>query len=342
MKNNTSFENKIIDVVFVILVIKIGYTLLLVIYLPASEFILSLLSTIFISFLLLYVLRGFKKGFGFQSNNSFNNSSSSSSVMLETSIFSRLQKKYLDLAQSYVDQKEYKKAAHIHMRLLKDNYTAAEVLNDGGLYLEAASIYSKYLRDDHKAAACFEKGKAYKDALNLYLKTGEEEKAGDMYKKLNDIESANKCYNKAVQQEIELGKYIKASQIIRHKIKSHSRAQQLLLEGWNKNFEKLECLTNYFKNLDTGISLEGEIKSIYHEKTNISNRIVYFHVLKNLYGKSTSLDKLIRNISYEIVAQLMDSHIDLVAELNYLNSDNKNFAKDVLKYKITSRNKKRL
>lgn len=337
MKNKQSFDKKVIDVVFIVLILKLIYSLLSGFYLGTSEFVMLIFSTVLFSLLLFYVLKRL-------ANSEFNTITKNrngpeSNVLLQSSVFNKIEQKYRTLAQEYVDQKEYKKAANVYMKLLKDNYSAANVLYNGELYLEAATIHLKYLKNESKAAECFEKGKAYKDALHLYLKLNNHEKVGDMYRNMNDVVEAKKAYYKEVDTSIASGQYIKASQLLRSKIKTPKEAQKLLLEGWDKNIQKKECLTAYFQNLSTKKPLDTEIQSIYETKTNPFNKEAFFEVLKTQFGKNKEANKTIRAISYEIVSQLIDKKPEIVSELNYLNTENKSFTKDVVKYKLNRRGK---
>lgn len=332
MKNKQSFDKKVLDVVFIVLILKLIYSLLSGFYLGTSEFVILIFSTVVFSILLFYVLKRL-------ANSDFNTitkdrNGPASNVLLQTSIFSQIEKKYRDLAQEYVKNKEYKKAAHVYMKLLKDNYAAANVLYDGELYIEAATIHLKYLKNEPKAAECFEKGKAYKDALHFYKKLNYHEKVGDMHTHMNEMEEAKKAYYTVVDTDVERKQYIKASHVLRDKIKAPEEAQELLLEGWDKNIQNKECLQTYFQNLKDKTVLEEEIQTIYDTKTHETNKESFFQVIKSQFGKNEKVNKKVRTISYEIVSQLIDKKPEIASELNYLNTENKSFSKDVMTYKL--------
>uniref|UniRef100_UPI00404A1D61 tetratricopeptide repeat protein n=1 Tax=Flavobacterium sp. TaxID=239 RepID=UPI00404A1D61 len=331
-ENKKLFASKIIDVVFTILLIRIIYSLFFVFYISIGEFVLLLLTSIGFSLLLYYSLKKVSNGDGFSGFWS-NSNGSGSSVLLHSSVFDQIEQKYRNLAQEYIKQKEYKKAAHIYMKLLKDNYEAAEVLYDGELYMEAATVNLKYLKNERKAALCFEKAKAYKEALNLYLKLDEHEKVGDMYVQLNEVNKAKIAYYRKKDQLMVSGQYLDASKLSRTKLKLPNEAQRILLEGWDKNIEAKECLHAYFQNLDQDSDLETEMQTIYETKTSDS-KVKFLQVIKYQFGKDVSVNKKIRNISYEIVSHLVQKNPNIISELNYLNVQNTTFAKDVLKYKL--------
>lgn len=334
MENKRSFEKKVMDVVFIILLTKVIYSLISGFYLGSNDFVILMLTTVVISLVLYKVLKRLSN-----SGESINRSDNGlgSNVLLETSIFNRIEQKYRDLAQEYIKNKEYKKAAHVYMKLLKDNYTAANVLYEGEFYLEAAAVNLKYLKNENKAAECFEKGKAYKKALDLYEKLNNYEKVGDMYVKLNNKEKAHKAYYKVADDNVISGQYVKAAQILREKIKAPKEAQELLLDGWEKGFQREECLSNYFQFLQKKKEIDQEIQIIYDTKTNDNNKRIFLQVIKKQFGKSDKMNKRIRDISYEIVAQYIHKSPEIVSELNYLNVQNTTFTKDALRFKLNKR-----
>ncbi|NHN25748.1 hypothetical protein FIA58_008685 [Flavobacterium jejuense] len=337
MKNKQSFDKKVIDVIFILLILKLIYSLLSGFYLGTSEFIILIVSTVIFSLLLFYVLKRLANS---EFNSTIKNGNGpESNVLLQSSVFNQIEQKYRDLAQEYVKNKEYKKAAHVYMKLLKDNYTASNVLYDGGLYIEAATVNLKYLKNESKAAECFEKGKAYKDALHLYKKLENHEKVGDMYMHMNELEEAQKAYYTVVDTDVGVKQYIKASHVLKDKIKAPEEAQELLLEGWEKNIQNKDCLQAYFQNLKDKNNLEENIQTIYDTKTIETNKESFFQVIKGQFGKNDKVNKTVRSISYEIVSQLMDKKPEIVSELNYLNAQNTSFAKDVMQYKLNRRKK---
>jgi tetratricopeptide (TPR) repeat protein len=330
MKNKHTFENKVFQVVVILLLIKIFYVFYAAMFLTSSEFLLSFVGTLFIGFFLLLFLRSFKNGFGsFWSNSS----DYGSSVLLQSSVFDQIEQKYRTLAKEYIKQKEYKKASHIYMKLLKDNYEAAEVLYAGELYMEAATVNLKYLKDEKKAALCFEKAKAYKEALNLYLKLDDHEKVGDIYAQLNEFSKAKMAYHRKKDELIHDGLYLEASELYRTKLKSPTDAQNTLLEGWDKNCNAKECLILYFNKLANKEDLALEIQTIYETKIKESKSL-FLIVLKSQFGKDAIVNKKIRDISYQIVSELSHKNPNIISELNYLNIQNTTFVKDVLKYKL--------
>ncbi len=68
------------------------------------------------------------------------------SFYLENSLFDRIRSKYEELAEKYIAEKDYKKAAQVYMNLLQDHYRGAKTLEDGGFYNEAAVVYLKKLK----------------------------------------------------------------------------------------------------------------------------------------------------------------------------------------------------
>ena len=273
----------------------------------------------------------------------FNNDSSSGgnsgngrTALIDDDKFYTLKQKYVKLADEYVKQKEYKKAAHIHLKLLKNNLKAAEILEEGGYYAEAAPIYLKRCQNKIKAASCYEKGKVYHEALVLYREMDNYEKAGDMCLLLNKKEEADKHFGILIDLYRENSQYVKASFIYKNKVKNPALAAGMLLEGWNADKDAYNCLNNYFANMQepdevmTGI--EALYKTLPHKK-----KETFLNVIQHEFKKHDSLKPAIKDIAYEIIASEIKRKPALASELIFFNKEDKKLVKDVTKYKALIR-----
>lgn len=261
-------------------------------------------------------------------------SSGGGSFLIDTNRFATLQSKYEKLAEQYAANKEYQKAAHIYLKLLKNHHKAAEVLEKGELYPEAAMIYLKYLQNKNKAAECYEKGHAYNEAIALYKELGQDEKVGDLYLVLRNKSEADKYFTKVIENYKTNFQYVKASLVYKNKIGDCSQAQDLLIEGWRTNKDAGKCLNNYFANIDSAEDLSVAIQSVYQDEVSVSNMSIFLHLLKHEFTKHEELEEMIRNIAYEITASRIDKNPDIASELLHFNKDNKAILKDVMKYKL--------
>ncbi|ASK31948.1 hypothetical protein CEY12_18340 [Chryseobacterium sp. T16E-39] len=269
--------------------------------------------------------------------NSGRRGSSGGSFYLENSLFDRIRSKYEELAEKYIADGDYKKAAKVYMNLLQDNYRAAKTLENGGLYNEAAVIYLKRLNNKSDAAICYEKAKQYRKAIDLYKELEQKEKVGDLYKEMNDIKNAHIYYRMVADDFVENSQMVKASLVYRKKMEMPEEAQKVLLKGWQENKDTFNCLNNYFANIFDHKKLETEIQALYNE-TPSDKKLIYLEAMKYEFKKNSSLQLVTRNIAYEIISEKVETHSEIVNELKYFNPDDPLILKDISRYK-TGRNK---
>jgi tetratricopeptide (TPR) repeat protein len=262
---------------------------------------------------------------------------SGGSSYVETSLFDRIRNKYEDLAQKYLDEKDYKKAAKVYMNLLRDNYRGAKTLEDGGFYNEAAVIYLKKLKNKSEAANCYEKAKQYRKAIDLYKELEQKEKVGDLYRQINDVKNANTYYQMVVDDYVNNNQMVKGSLIYRKKMEMPDEAQKILLKGWEEDRDSFNCLNNYFANIFDVKKLDQQIQELY-EKTPSDKKITYLEAIKYEFKKDPKLQNTTRNIAYEIIAEKVATRSEIVNELKYFNPDDEVILKDISRYK-TGRNR---
>ena len=259
------------------------------------------------------------------------------SSYVESSLFDRIRNKYEDLAQKYIDEKDYKKAAKVYMNLLQDNYRGATTLEDGGFYNEAAVIYLKKLKNKSEAANCYEKAKQYRKAIDLYKELEQKEKVGDLYRQINDIKSSNTYYQMVVDDYVNNNQMVKGSLIYRKKMEMPDEAQKILLKGWEEDRDAFNCLNNYFANIFDIEKLDQQIQELY-EKAPADKKITYLEAIKYEFKKDPKLQTTTRNIAYEIIAEKVTTRLEIVNELKHFNSDDEVILKDISRYK-TGRNR---
>lgn len=254
--------------------------------------------------------------------------------------FAALQAKYEKLAQDYIAQKEYHKAAGIYLKLLKNNFRAAQVLEEGGYYGEAGAIYLKHCKDKSRAAQCFEKARLYGQAIEIYKELGENEKVGDLYVLLNQEKEAERYYEMVAEDYVKHNQFVKASLIYRKKMKQPLGAQDLLLQGWHKNFDANNCLNNYFANIENTDVLIAEIKRFYKVELEDKRKEAFLQVIKTEFYKHESLQKPVKEIAYEIIAEAIETSPFLASELVNFNPKDRSLTKDIMKFKSSKMNKK--
>ncbi|OCK53273.1 hypothetical protein BA768_01595 [Chryseobacterium sp. CBo1] len=259
------------------------------------------------------------------------------SSYVETSLFDRIRNKYEDLAQKYLDENDYKKAAKVYMNLLRDNYRGAKTLEEGGFYNEAAVIYLKKLKNKSEAANCYEKAKQYRKAIDLYKELEQKEKVGDLYRQINDIKNANTYYQMVVDDYVDNNQMVKGSLIYRKKMEMPDEAQKILLKGWEEDRDAFNCLNNYFANIFDVKKLDQQIQELY-KKTPSDKKVTYLEAIKYEFKKDPKLQNTTRNIAYEIIAEKVATRSEIVNELKHFNPDDEVILKDISRYK-TGRNR---
>ncbi|WDF48655.1 hypothetical protein PQ459_09295 [Chryseobacterium sp. KACC 21268] len=255
---------------------------------------------------------------------------------LESTIFDRLRNKYEELAQKYVDEKNYIKASKIYMNLLKDNYRGAKTLENGSLYNEAAVIYLKKLNNKSEAANCYEKAKQYRKAIDLQKELGQKEKVGDLYKEINDQENANAYYQMVVDDYVNNNQMVKGSLVYRKKMELPEEAQKILLKGWGEDKDGFNCLNNYFANIFEVKTLDKRIQELYQDLPS-EKKLNYLKAIKIEFKKDPKLEETTRNIAYEIISEKVKTHSEIVNELKHFNPDDEVILKDISRFR-TSRN----
>lgn len=262
---------------------------------------------------------------------------SGGSALIDSERFSTIQNRYEKMAEQFKDRKDYAKAAHVYMKLLKNHYKAADVLEEGELYSEAAAVHLKYCNNKNKAAECYEKGHVYKQAIELYRELNQNEKVGDLYTILKDKPEADKFYGKVIDDYKVNNQYVKASFIYKNKIKNINGAQEVLITGWRNNKDAFNCLNNYFANIESINKLSGVITSIYESDVSAENSELFLQAMKHEFKKHEDLEEITKNIAYEIVADKIMIKPDIASELVAFNEKNKSMLKDVMKYKLKGR-----
>ncbi len=262
---------------------------------------------------------------------------SGGSFYLENSLFDRIRNKYEELAEKYIAENDYKKAAKVYMNLLQDNYRGAKTLENGGFYNEAAVVYLKKLHNKSDAAHCYEKARQYKKAIDLYKEMEQKEKVGDLYKEINDLKNAHYYYQIVADDYTGNNQMVKASLVYRNKMEKPEEAQKVLLKGWEEDKDAFNCLNNYFANIVDIKRLESEIQDLY-EKTPAHKKITYLDAMKYEFTKDPKLHMVTRNIAYEIISEKVATRSEIVNELKYFNPDDQVILKDISRFK-TGRNK---
>lgn len=337
--NKQKFTDKFIAAFFILIFIKIFGILAELFHKSFWDVIGTLVIFVVVAVIVLIVviIQSGKEKTGNRNSGSSGRGVAGKSSYVETSVFDRIHSIYEDRAQKYIDEKDYRNAAKVYINLLKDHYRGAKTLEDGALYNEAAVIYLKKLNNKSEAASCYEKARQYKKAIDLYKELGSHEKVGDLYREVNDIETSNSFYQIVVDDYVKYSQMVKASLIYRKKMEKPEQAQKILLKGWEEDKDALNCLNNYFANIFEVKELDQKIQDLY-SNTPSEKKIMYLEALKHEFKKDVQLQSTTRNIAYEIIAEKIKTHSEIVNELKHFNPEDELILKDISRYKM-SRNK---
>ncbi|MFN3382102.1 MAG: hypothetical protein ACK41O_21795, partial [Runella zeae] len=258
--------------------------------------------------------------------------SGDSNILLEADAFQKLQQQYRQTAEALITQKEYKKAAFVYMKLLKDNFLAAQTLEKGKLFQEAAALYLKN-KNTHLAAQCYEKGNMIQKAIELYIELGENEKIGDLYMSIHQPQNAIRYYEKLAAHYQQNCQYVKAALVYKNKIKKPALGQNILLEGWRSNHDAFNCLNNYFSNIEEPTSLMKSIQKVYSSSVNARNSEIFLKVISHEFKKHSSIADDIKEIAYKIIAEHATIYPHIVTELKAFEVSDNQLIKDILRFK---------
>jgi hypothetical protein len=219
--------------------------------------------------------------------------------------------KYLNAAQKAIENKDFKKAAYVYAHLLSDYSSAANTLEQGKMYREAAVLYKDHLKNMAAAAECLERGGLYLEAIELNKELVKYEKTGDLYKLINQEQSAEIYYEKHIEAKLSHNDHLDAARVIDEKLEQKERAQQVLLEGWGHSYQHESCLKKYF---DLVLATEPDtaavkVKGIFEKSTPKHKRLPLLNVLEYLNGKKDdeALTETTKEIVYEIVHEEAES-----------------------------------
>lgn len=247
-----------------------------------------------------------------------------------------LNQEYRNTALMLMQNREYRQAAFVYLRLLKDYHAGADALEKGGYHSEAASIYIKYLDNKVRAAECYEKGQLYGEAIELYKELERDEKVGDLYLAIGKRKEARPWFEKVVAQHLDHQDYFRASLCCRNKLGEPEKAQALLLEGWCKDRDAINCLNAYFAEIQDDRVLERTIDMVYAEETNDKNGEKFLQVLKQQVDRP-GVEQMVRDIAYEIIADRIKADPFISGELQAFNKKDKRLIKDILLYRQQQR-----
>lgn len=248
--------------------------------------------------------------------------------------FHELSERYNATARELKERGQYEKAAFVYMKLLKDYRMAAATLEEGKLYAEAAAIYLKYCEDKTQAAKCYEHGRLYEKAIDLYKELEDSEKVGDLYLELNNRVEANRHYEDAATKLLKRSNYIQAAEIYDTKMEDEQKARTVLLEGWETNSKRRDCLRKYLSYYPVQSDLKSQIEQFYRSKVEGESSQDFLSVIQTEYISNPDQSDYLKEIALEIIVKEAPNNRAIVNELRVFRPADKELPKDLNRFKF--------
>ncbi|MGE5754670.1 MAG: tetratricopeptide repeat protein, partial [Planctomycetaceae bacterium] len=115
-------------------------------------------------------------------------------------LLTELTQEYRKAAERAIGHGDYRRAAFIYGRLLRDYRMAAHALLRGGLHHDAAVLLLAKLDDRRGAARAFEAAGEFDRAVDLYRQVGDHVAAGDLLRRIGEEDAALAEYRRAADR----------------------------------------------------------------------------------------------------------------------------------------------
>jgi hypothetical protein len=154
--------------------------------------------------------------------------------MASNDVYRDLESAYRRAAEEATRRGDFRRAAFIYGKLLRDWRLAAGVLSRGGLHHDAAILFLEKAGDAHAAAREFEAAGEVDRALFLYRQRGEHVLAGDLLMRAGESEQAVEEYGLAADREAAQGRYLAAADLLIGRARRSDLAEKHLVRGWEQ------------------------------------------------------------------------------------------------------------
>ena len=244
----------------------------------------------------------------------------------------RIREQYMKTAEQLIRDGDYREAAFVYLKLLKNYRLAAETLEKGGLYTEAASVYLKHLNNKLLAAKCYEKGNNLLEAIDLSKELKKYEVFGDLFRQLDDEESALLYYEMVIENYLNNRQNLLAGLLVKNKLKDLIRARNLFHQGWSTGLDAYNCLNNYFNSFQEDAEFRTALREIVKEE-NLSKRRNEFLIAAlelEFKKRETSTASEIREVAYQIISQEVKRSPNLLQALVSFNPKDVELKRDLI------------
>jgi tetratricopeptide (TPR) repeat protein len=156
----------------------------------------------------------------------------------EADVHNALRRAYTETAEQALHRGDFRRAAYIFGRLLRDFRRAADALSRGGMHHDAAILYRDKLSDAIAAARSFAAAGEFDTAIALFRREHCHEDAGDLLYRCGRIEEAHAEYHLAAVRLAERGQHLAAGEFVEKKLDS-AAAEPYYRAGWAGRLERV-------------------------------------------------------------------------------------------------------
>lgn len=327
-RKESKFEAKVFYFIISVLLLKLVYVIITSIIAGSfTDFLIAIAILLFIFIMLSLLLSSL-----FYKNNSYGSASGDATTIGDRQ-FQSLLNRYEKLSEDFIEKKQYKKAAYIQLKLLRNPYKAAAILKEGHLYNEAANVYLKRCKNKQEAAACYEYARSYSKSIHLYKELNLHEKVGDIYTKIKDTKNAHQQYQIVVDGYKSRDQYVKAALLYRKKMDNSVAANELLVKGWKENKDAVNCANNIFANFHDTASLQTVVTNFRKQLVNNTNESNFLKVLQLEYKRHIAPKENIQDIAYELISK-NNTNTEMLSLLNQFINDDSQITKDIIRHRM--------
>ncbi|WP_420574003.1 hypothetical protein [Kordia sp.] len=325
----SKFHAKLIYFIIFVLFFKLVYIIVNAIMFGSFASFLGAL----IVLLLLFIILSFLVNSLFENASGSGSGFSGGSSTVGDNQFQTLMDRYEQLCDEFIEKKQFKKAAYIQLKLLRNPYRAASILKEGHLYNEAANLYLRRCDDKLEAAKCYEFARSYSKSIKLYKELEMNEKVGDIYTKLKDSKKAHKHYQIVADDYVNNDQYVKAALIYRKKMNNKQSANELLVKGWRDNKDAVNCANNMFANFKETENLKNVLIAFRNKMVSSSNEHNFLKVLKLEYERDIAPKQEIEEMAYELISR-NNKNDDVLSLLSHFVKGDSQLTKDIIRHRI--------
>lgn len=153
-------------------------------------------------------------------------------VITPEDVVRQLTEHYRQAAEEAARRGDYRRAAFIYGKLLRDYRAAANALMCGGLHRDAAVLLLMRVGDPLAAARAFAAAGEFDRALELYQQQGDHLAAAELLRQLGEEEAALAEYRMAAEKHTERRDYLAAGDLLLYRARVRTEALAYYRDGW--------------------------------------------------------------------------------------------------------------